>query len=526
MVNHIYIHIPFCQRKCLYCSFHSVVYDKVLVEKYLACLNIEIDFYLLRYDVVPETIYFGGGTPSLMSPNELERILKKFALSKVKEITLEVNPATVTISALKRFRELGINRLSLGVQSMNDKELEFLGRTHRVRDVLDLYDAGLGDVFDNVSFDLIYGMPTNCRLQITNHKSQITNLKSKIFYPHQKHKNASCRLIREDCFGGNSSKDPRNDGGRRLAMTEKVEIIDFSFLQLNPSHISTYCLSLEENVPLYKEKDKLPDDDRVADMYFLLQEILEANSFEQYELSSFCRDGKISLHNMCYWSSKWYLGFGAGASGYVDNKRYQNVEMEKYIKSSEFGVRSSELKKERILTQRRQRSHKAHRDVVAYCISQSEIHSMRKRLGTTECGELSPFTETEIDLSESDIEKEYIITGLRKVEGISIDEFDKRFNCSFLEKYEIIIKKMLEKGLIEVYYKSSESGEYSYCSPHVVPELASVLSGVNKESKREDFCKGTDKSVPYKSGTDKCVPYIRIKKESYFIINEVLCEFL
>jgi len=393
MIKHVYIHIPFCTKKCSYCSFYSIVYQESVVKQYLKKLHDEIDFYHSKYCILPETIYFGGGTPSLLKPDDLYSIVKKFDTSQTVEITIEANPSTVTISDLKYMNELGINRLSLGVQSMCDHELKLLDRTHRANDVISLYEKGLKDIFSNVSFDFVYGLPS------------------------------------------------RKKSFQSILYTASDSIYK-SIMCFQPEHISVYCLSLEENVPLYKQKNNIPADEIVSDMYFCIRDVLIQNNFEQYELSSFCRNSKVSRHNLCYWSSKSYVGIGAGSSGYINNFRYKNHYLKNYMSSS---------------------SHEEH---------------------------ASGYVKDMICLSDTDIEKEYIITGLRRTSGISIKDFDHRFECSFLEKHKETINKLLNKGLIEVLHD---------CSPECL-YLA---------------------EYGYKEGT-----YLRIKTESYFIANEVLCEFL
>ena len=360
MIAHVYIHIPFCIKKCGYCSFYSEGFDGGLADKFINSLQDEIAFYSDRYQILPETIYFGGGTPSLLGSADIERILQRFDLSQVKEITLETNPATVTIHDLKEFRHIGINRLSIGAQSMIDRELELLGRIHKATDVLSLYDSGLGELFENISYDIIYGLP-NQKVMDVKHS------------------------LRE-------------------------------LLSLKPSHFSTYCLSLDDSVPLYNSIDYIPSDEILSEMYYLISDMMLEHSYEQYELSSFALDDNISQHNMCYWSSTYYLGLGAGACGYLDSFRYQNSELKDYLEGS--------------------------------CIKEK------------------------VELTPADVEKEYIITGLRKTEGISFTEYEKRFGCRFEEKYAATIRKMLEKGLIEV------------------------------------------------------SNYIRLRPKYYFLSNEVLCEFL
>ena len=421
MIKHVYIHIPFCLRKCGYCSFYSVVYDKELVAKYVDVLCREIETSPLKTPLPPfikggvscvETIYFGGGTPSLLKPFEIEKVLSKFDLSGVKEITLEVNPAThnsttpnpsslernfwiassqaprndkrgttqplltsptwrgsMEVNNLRDYRDLGINRLSIGTQSMKDTELKFLGRVHKVQDVISLYEKGLSDVFDNISHDYIYGLP------------------------HQK--------------------------------LSDVEYSIKEIIKLKPSHVSIYNLSLDENVPLYKYVSQLPDDELVSDMYFLIRDMMLGSGYVQYELSSFCLPGKESLHNLSYWSSVDYLGIGAGACGYVDGWRYENDGLEGYM------------------------------------VSINKIPPTPLYKGGGAVGPLEKGGDA----------TEYIITGLRKTAGISLADYEKRFGHSFTEKYSELIKKMLEKGLIEVDSSIRLCPEYYFISNEVLCEF-------------------------------------------------------
>jgi len=403
MANHIYIHIPFCIKKCGYCSFYSVVYDEDLVEKYVDFLSDEIETSPLpppkrRGSSRVQTIYFGGGTPSLLKPLDIEKIISKFDLSDVKEITLEVNPATVFFNkndnksvdnslggcrkgySLSDYRGLGINRLSLGTQSMKDTELEFLGRVHKVQDVISLYENGLSEIFENISHDLIYGLPNQ------------------------------------------SLSD--------------VEYSLREILKFKPEHLSIYNLSLEENVPLYKYNSQLPSDDLVADMYYLIRDIMLGNGYVQYELSSFCKPNKESLHNLSYWSFKDYLGFGAGACGFVDGYRYENPELEGYIASKRINPPNP-----------------------------SKIPPTPLYKG----GNMAFFKKGWILVK--DLEKEYIITGLRKAEGISLSDYEERFGHSFLEKYSKPLKKMLENGYIEVDNFIRLCPDYYFTSNEVLCEF-------------------------------------------------------
>ena len=348
-INHIYIHFPFCIKKCGYCSFYSEIYNSSAVELYINNLEQEIDYYKSRYDIQPTTIYFGGGTPSLLLPSQIHRILKKFNLTKIEEITLEANPKTIDINKLREYRDIGIDRLSLGVQSFNDNDLQLLGRVHSANDVYQLYNAGINNIFDNISIDIIYG------------------------------------------FG------------------------DFKlFNTLNSAHISIYCLTLEADTALYSQRHILHDDDKTADTYYNIIEYLKSEGFHQYELSSFAKNGKVSKHNLAYWSMKYYLGLGPGASGYLDNFRYENP-----------------------------------RDL-SYNILNYPLQTRK-------------FPETE-PLST------YIITGLRKTEGIEL-------TAQLQKIYEKEINNLLKKKLIEV---------------------------INNDGKI----------------------FMKLTKQSYFIANEVLCEFV
>jgi oxygen-independent coproporphyrinogen-3 oxidase len=202
---------------------------------------------------------------------------------------------------------------------------------------------------------------------------------------------------------------------------QRIEDVAYSLkemLKLQPQHISIYCLSLEEGVPLYKLKDKIPSDEVVSDMYFMIKETLESEGFIHYELSSFCKDGKVSLHNMSYWSGVYYLGLGAGAHGYVDGQRYYNIP---------------------------------HKD------TREDTKPQRHR-------EI-------IYLTKEDIEKEYIITGLRKTAGIALEDFYRRFGYDLRDKYRGIIDRLLFGGYIKVDSHLRIQPEYYFVSNEILQEF-------------------------------------------------------
>lgn len=274
MINHAYIHIPFCIRKCHYCSFVSglSLNNKA---KYISALIKEIN---KRYkNEKLSTIYFGGGTPSLLEAEDLQQILYCFNFDNSCEITLEVNPETVTKEKFIKIKEAGFNRISLGVQTFDDNILNSIGRKHNTKIVYQAIKTIKECGFNNISIDLIYGLP-NQKLE-----GFIKDIKKAI--------------------------------------------------NLNIQHISSYGLKIEEESFFGKNTpENLPDDEMQAQMFMELCKILKENNFEHYEISNFAKKGFQSNHNCAYWKNKNYYGFGLNASGYENNIRYKNTEnFEEYI---------------------------------------------------------------------------------------------------------------------------------------------------------------------------------------------------
>lgn len=286
----IYIHIPFCRSRCSYCDFATGMYNAALAERYVHSLVNEIGSWR---EVEPaetvDTIYFGGGTPSLLSPARLEALLKairqRFSVSADAEVSIEINPGTVTPEALAAFRHLGINRASFGAQTFDDRELARLGRSHTAdetrRTFHHLRDAG----FDNISFDLIAGLP-----------------------------------------GQTIERWRRN--------------LDEAF-SLRPEHLSFYLLEVHQGTPLASHiKSGLqpqPDEELAADMYeVMLDRALEAG-YEHYEISNLCLPGYESRHNTKYWTAAPYYGFGCSAHSYDGGfRRWANErDLVRYIKMIE-----------------------------------------------------------------------------------------------------------------------------------------------------------------------------------------------
>lgn len=281
----LYIHIPFCRSKCAYCDFYSLAGAEERMDDYCRALERHLA------EVAPQaechkadTVYFGGGTPSYLGAERLCRLLgsirKLYKVDKHAEITLEANPDSATDrKTLKRLRKAGFNRLSLGVQSMDDALLQTIGRIHTRQQVQEAVAAARKAGFKNLSLDLIYGLP-----------------------------------------------------GQTMEGWEKT-LSDA--VGLHPEHLSCYGLKLEEGTPLYRRQGELtfPDEDRQADMYLYAVEFLKQCGYEQYEISNFAKPGFASRHNLKYWLMQEYAGFGPGAHSDFGNVRYGYArDLERYLK--------------------------------------------------------------------------------------------------------------------------------------------------------------------------------------------------
>ncbi|MBR1422111.1 MAG: radical SAM family heme chaperone HemW [Ruminococcus sp.] len=263
----VYVHIPFCERKCGYCSFYSAPSDEKTRTAYAKALCRSIETYRTMHLECP-SVYFGGGTPTVMENESLISVLSKiknvFELDDDTEITIEANPKTVDIRKLTELREAGFNRISFGVQSLIDEELAALGRIHTAEDALAAVNDALKAGFDNISCDMMIGIP-------------------------------------------------KQSTGSMLYTADRLS-------ELPISHISAYMLSVESGTPFY-EMGVDTDDDVQANMYLDLCERLAENGFEHYEISNFARDGRVSKHNTRYWKREYYLGFGASAHSFFDHER-------------------------------------------------------------------------------------------------------------------------------------------------------------------------------------------------------------
>lgn len=295
------MHIPFCKQKCYYCDFISYSNKEESVEEYISSLRKEIKNTLNEIDkeeYIINTIYIGGGTPSYICEKYICEIVKEikenYCVDKEAEITIEVNPGTVNESKLEVYKNIGINRISIGLQSIKDELLKQIGRIHTYEDFLECYKIVRKVGFENVNVDLMLGLPNQ-----TLNDIQIS--------------------------------------------LEKI-------IKLKPEHISFYSLIIEENTPIEKMIENniltLPNEELERKMYWEVKRILEENDYIHYEISNFSKKGYESKHNMNCWKQKEYLGFGVAAHSYLVNKRYCNLDcISDYCKN----IREDNQKSNRII---------------------------------------------------------------------------------------------------------------------------------------------------------------------------------
>ena len=353
----IYVHIPFCKQKCYYCDFISYANKEEKTKEYVKCIQKEIEIESKKYskdEYEITTIYFGGGTPSYISAIYIENIINVIKLNyNVKdnaEITIEINPGTVNEEKILIYEKIGINRVSIGLQSTNNKLLKQIGRIHTYEEFLNCYKLVSKSKINNINVDLMLALPNQTIEDLEESLQKVINLK--------------------------------------------------------PNHISLYSLILEEGTKLEKMVSenivKLPEEDMEREMYWKTKRILEKNGYNHYEISNFAKEGYKSKHNMNCWSQKEYLGFGVAAHSYVNRKRYCNTNnIEEYI---------SNIKKGKIENNR------------TVCEIQNKI----------------------------DEQKEFMMLGLRKIDGIDIQEFKNKFVENPIYVFHKELEKLVNEDLIEI----------------------------------------------------------------------------
>ncbi|MCR5800142.1 MAG: radical SAM family heme chaperone HemW [Lachnospiraceae bacterium] len=425
----IYIHIPFCVKKCNYCDFLSDVGSASLQKEYVDAMLNEIvlwnrdDDTLNAHEV--STIFIGGGTPSVIKASYIADILdairQRFNVKVDAEITIECNPGSADREKLAAYRDAGINRISIGLQSANDEELKILGRVHDLARFEETYRLAKEVGFDNINVDLMSAIP------------------------------------------GQTLESYRNT-------LEKV-------IALGPQHISAYSLIIEEGTPFYdiygeggtgeghigeggtvndsaKLYPPLPDEDQEREMYYLTEELLAAAGYHRYEISNYSLEGYECRHNKSYWDGTEYLGFGLGSAGYIYGVRYSNTsDLDIYINAcNNLNAPQSE----------------SYFEYYTGVDEYDEPDEDEAKEASDETGNGESFATAESDhrdflellkndgfhegvhrLSVNDKMEEFMFLGLRMMNGISMSEFKKRFNRDIREVYGNSIDKLKDEGLLE-----------------------------------------------------------------------------
>lgn len=347
----LYIHVPFCAQKCYYCDFNSYKINSNQKKEYLINIEREMKFYKDEFkDKCFDTVFFGGGTPSILTVDELQELVnninENFNIKKDAEITIECNPGTINREKLEAMKKMGINRLSIGLQATQNYHLKSIGRIHTYEEFEKNYYDALDIGFENINIDLMYALP--------NQKTQ-----------------------------------------------EWKDTLD-KIIKLNPSHISAYSLILEEGTKLYdmyqNKEFELLDEDTDINMYNYTIDTLKRHGYNQYEISNYSKENLECKHNIIYWKCDNYLGLGPGASGFIGDTRYSNIE-----------------------------------DICEYnkCIMQN----------------IRPVSE-EIELTKKDKIEEFIFMGLRMNEGINVDIFKERFDTDFYDIYQEVMDKLIKRELV------------------------------------------------------------------------------
>ncbi len=347
----IYVHIPFCISKCKYCDFVSFpCMEKI--DKYFDVLIKEIKSKSVYAVKEVTTIYIGGGTPSVPDSKYIVKIIQTikevFKVSKNAEVTIEVNPGTVTKEKLIDYKNSGINRISIGLQSTNNEILKLIGRIHNYEEFLNTYNLAKEVGYNNINVDLMLGIPNQTESDVIDSINKV--------------------------------------------------------ISLNPKHISIYSLIVEENTEIQRLIDSeiltMPSEDDERNMYWKTKTILEKNGFIQYEISNFAKKGYESKHNLDCWNQEEYIGMGLASHSYFNRKRFSNIDkLDKYIENENC------LEKNIIINEVQERESQA---------------------------------------------KEYMLIGLRKISGVSISKFEKKFRINPLFYFRFEIDNLVEKGLIEV----------------------------------------------------------------------------
>ncbi len=431
----IYIHIPFCKQKCLYCDFVSAKGCDRDMELYEEALLKEIES--TEIDEPVDSVFFGGGTPSVYKVEYIEEILKiilrKYNIDKdIAEITIEVNPGTVDYDKLKRYRAAGINRISIGLQSADNEELKLLGRIHTYEKFVETYTEARRAGFNNINIDLMSAIP----YQTVN--SFMETLKKVV--------------------------------------------------KLNPEHISAYSLIIEEGTPFYNKygengelSDAIPSEETDREMYHMTKTFLKENGYERYEISNYSKKGYECKHNIKYWSRDNYYGFGVAAASLVNNLRYSNIsDRDKYIDILLSG-KSNKTNIERI-------NYTNINQINVDGRSHTNINEIRDEIS---------------EVNKDEQIEEFMFLGLRKMEGISLKEFERLSGKTLREEYGEIPDRLISEGLCEEVIREGSK------------DVKDILKYVDKNISKE-MCGGIKDNEEY----------FRLTERGIDISNSVFVEFM
>jgi oxygen-independent coproporphyrinogen-3 oxidase len=404
----LYVHIPFCTLKCSYCDFNSYAELEELVQPYVDALIAEMELWsqYARGRPVP-TVFFGGGTPSLLPIEKIGRILSamrdRFALDPEAEVTLEANPGTVDLDYLRELLALGVNRLSLGVQSFHDDELANLDRIHSAAEAEEAYRWARDAGFQNINLDLIYGLPEQ------PFDSALRAVRAHRTPPSGEHRSDRDRTP--------STESPQSGQDRPM---ERWQASLERAISLAPDHMSLYALTVEEGTKLAYDIDHgrapEPDGDVQASMYEWSRERMAKTGYQQYEISNWARPGKECRHNLVYWRNSDWLGLGAGAHSHLGGTRFADVYSPKrYVQLVQEAAAAGQPDGT---------------DVAAL------LKSMRQ---------VTYVEEPRPELARADT----LIMGLRLNEGVSLAEFRRRFGAGAEAAYAETFAELTELGLLE-----------------------------------------------------------------------------
>lgn len=345
----LYLHVPFCVQKCLYCDFLSMPAEVNVQQQYVSALLRELEYWRgqITGRYVVSSIYLGGGTPTVLSPDWLQQVgdaLQRFPFASQVEFSMEVNPGTLTLDHVLTMQRIGVNRVSLGLQSAQRQELQDLGRIHTYEEFIESYALLTEYGFSNLNIDLMAGIPGQTIETYADTLDQV--------------------------------------------------------LALQPKHLSAYSLIIEEGTPFFEMDQRgelqIPSEETDRHMYTLTKERLSAEGYERYEISNYARPGYACRHNLAYWQMEDYLGVGLGAASYLDGKRFTNE-----------------------------------RSLQFYLSQKKDCHVAESH-----------------DLSRQEEMEEFVFLGLRKMSGISLEEYHSRFGVDFYQLYRKVLPNLFENGLL------------------------------------------------------------------------------